>query len=62
MDAVNTIVSIIQSAEDATSAVTIISGMDHVLTSKKESSQLLNNRAKELGFRWDKGTGTYEVA
>lgn len=32
---------------------------EHALTSKKELGQLLNNRAKELGFKFSKAEGAY---
>lgn len=32
---------------------------EHALTSKKELGQLLNNRAKELGFKYSKAEGAY---
>lgn len=53
MTAAKGIVSAVESAEDATSAISALLGLDHALTSKKEASAMLNDRAKELGLIYD---------
>ena len=50
----------INTAEDATAAVTSLQALPHVLTSKKECSALLQARTKELGFRWNREAQAYE--
>ena len=51
---VKEIISKIRTADDANSAAEAIPELKHALTSKKESGVMLMNRAKELGFTWDK--------
>jgi len=53
MTAAKGIVSAVESAEDATSAISALLGLDHALTSKKEASAMLNDRAKALGLIYD---------
>lgn len=60
MAQVNEIVNGIVTAEDATKAAIDIPGLEHSLTSKKEASALLQAKAKELGFIWDKTSKSYK--
>ena len=48
------IVANVKTAEDATAAAQEIPKLPHVLTSKKEASAMLMERAKSLGFVWSK--------
>lgn len=44
----------VTTADEATAAVITMRGLEHALTSKKESSALLSEKAKAMGFKWDK--------
>lgn len=59
MAEVGAIVAAITNAEEATQAAKYIPSLEHVLTSKKESSALLNAKCKELGLKWSKAEGKY---
>ena len=52
----------IDSPQKATDAIKIACGMNHILTSEKESKAMLNHKAKELGFVWDKKENGYKCA
>lgn len=59
MEEATKIILSIETVEQANEAVKAIPALDHALTSKKEASALLNDRAKELGFTWDKTSKSY---
>lgn len=45
--------------DDLNQALDVIQGMDHALTSKKESGALLNAKAAELGFKYSRSAGGF---
>ena len=45
--------------DDLNQALDVIQGMDHALTSKKESGALLNAKAVELGFKYSRSAGGF---
>ena len=51
----------IKTVDDANAAVASLPSLNHALTSKKEASALLSEKAKELGFAWDKTSKGYIV-
>ena len=51
----------IKTVDDANAAVASLPSLNHALTSKKEASALLSEKAKELGFTWDKASKGYIV-
>lgn len=53
------IIAAINTAEEANAAAEILPNLEHALTSKKECSALLNERAKEIGLVWDKTNKKY---
>lgn len=53
------IIAAINTAEEATAAAELLPNLEHALTSKKECSALLNERAKEIGLVWDKTNKKY---
>lgn len=57
---VNTIVEAVTNAEEATEAVGKLTTLDHALTSKKEASAMLHEKATSLGFSWNKNEKRYE--
>ncbi len=59
MAQVAVIINGVTDAESANAAVATIPGMAHALTSKKEASTMLKNKAKELGLRFDADSGAY---
>lgn len=59
MAKVKEIIDGVTDAESATKAASAIPEMEHVLTSKKEASSLLQKKAKELGLKWDKVAKIY---
>ncbi len=59
MAQVAVIINGVTDAESANAAVATIPGMAHALTSKKEASTMLKNKAKELGLRFDAASGSY---
>lgn len=46
-------------ADTANACLKTIGGMEHVLTSKKESGKILNDKCKALGLVYSKATGSY---
>jgi hypothetical protein len=54
MAVVRNIVDGVTDAESANSAVEIIMGLDHALTSKKEASALLTAKTGTLGLKYSK--------
>lgn len=54
MEQVRSIVASVEDADSANDAVTCLKGMDHVLTSKTESSSLLMERARSIGLKYTK--------
>lgn len=59
MKEVREVVAAIQTAEDANAAAAALPGMNHALSSKREASVLLNERAKALGLKWDPISKSY---
>lgn len=59
MATVNDVVEAITNAEEATEAADELQKLDHVLTSKKEASALLTQKAASLSLRWDKDAKKY---
>lgn len=53
------IIAAINTAEEANAAAEILPNLEHALTSRKECGALLNERAKEIGLVWDKGSKKY---
>ncbi|MCH5186805.1 MAG: ATP-binding protein [Oscillospiraceae bacterium] len=52
----------IETAEDATHAIFVLSQLEHALTSKREASAMLKAKADELGFVLDKEKMMYREA
>ena len=48
-----------EDAESATAAASKLGELEHALSSKKESLNMLQAKAKELGLRWDKAGKRY---
>lgn len=61
MAKVKKIIDGVVDADTATAAAKAIPELEHVLTSKKEASALLQKKAKELGLKWDKVAKIYYV-
>ena len=61
MQEVRTALDGITTLEEINEAVADFQNLDHALTSKKEASSLLNKKARELGFVFDKNAGGYVV-
>ena len=59
MAQITAIINGVTDADSANAAVATIPGMAHALTSKKEASTMLNNKAKELGLVFDATAGAY---
>lgn len=57
---VHKIVDDIKTLEEANEAAGKLPKLDHALTSKKEASALLSNKAAALGFIWDKSVKEYK--
>lgn len=53
------IIGAIKTLDECNDAIDKVKGIDHALTSAKESASLLNAKAKELGFTLDKETKRY---
>ncbi len=53
MKQVREIVGAIQTADDANRAAAALPDMQHALSSKREASMMLNEKAKSLGLKWD---------
>lgn len=51
----------IKTVEDANKAAAEIPTWEHALTSKREASVMLNEKATSLGFEWDKSIGAYKA-
>lgn len=62
MEAGQSIVDSVVDAETAQAAGTHIKRITHALTSEKEIRAMLSNKIKDLGLKWDKGTGAYIAA
>lgn len=62
MEAVNTLVLTITDAESANAAVPLFKGIQHALTSERESALVWNARIKELGLFYDKVIKQYTEA
>lgn len=58
---VRKILNNIKTVDDANAAVASLPSLNHALTSKKEASAMLSEKAKELGFTWDKTSKGYVV-
>ena len=56
------IVGAVRTVDEANAAIETLQGLDHALTSKKESSAMLQSKATELGFVFDKVTKKYKEA
>lgn len=61
MGQVREIVNAIQSAEDANSAASALPNLNHALSSKREASALLNEKARSLGLKWDAESKSYKA-
>ena len=57
--AVKELIATVTNEDEANQALDAISGMEHALTSKKESGAMLNEKAKKLGLKYDKKAGAY---
>ena len=62
METVNTLVLTITDAESANAAVPLFKGIQHALTSERESALVWNARIKELGLFYDKVLKQYTEA
>lgn len=49
----------IKDLESADKAAAELPNLDHVLTSKREASAMLQSKTKELGFKWSKDAGRF---
>ena len=58
---VHKIIDGISTVDEATAAAQTLPTLEHALTSKKEASAMLNAKATELGFVWDKTAKAYKV-
>lgn len=56
---VTEIVESIHTIDEANAAAAAIPNLDHALSSLKEASAMLQNKAASLGFRWSKSDGGY---
>ena len=54
--------SLVSGPEDIADCAKLLEGLDHALTSNKESKAMLKARMQELGIVWDKATKTYKYA
>ncbi len=59
MEEVKAIIDGVTTAEEATAAAQSLPGLNHALTSKKEASAMLNAKATQLGFAWDRTAKAY---
>ena len=59
MEAVHQMVDSVKDIESANRAARDIPGLAHALTSKKEASALLNEKARSLGLTYSKSAGAY---
>lgn len=55
------VVSAVQTVEDANAAAQTLPTLEHALTSKKEAGAMLQARAAELGFVWDRSVKAYRT-
>lgn len=62
MEAVNTLVQTITDADSANAAMPVFKGINHALTSERESALVWNARIKELGLFYDKVLKQYTEA
>lgn len=62
MEAVNTLVQTVTDAESANAAMPLFKGINHALTSERESALVWNARIKELGLVFDKVLKQYTAA
>lgn len=62
MERAREIVSAITTPEEATNAIESIKILEHVLTSEKETRNILSSKIKELGYKFDKERGIYVCA
>jgi len=61
MAEVHKIVDAVKTVEEANAAAKSLPNLEHALTSKKEASALLSDRAAKLGFIWDKPVKKYRL-
>lgn len=61
MEAATSIIDNVQTLDDANAAIDSILSLEHDLTSKRESGELLKDKALSLGFVLDKQTKKYVV-
>lgn len=61
MTAVKSVIDGVVDADSATAAIESLKGLNHVLTSKKEASSMLQKKVKSLGLVLDKETHTYKA-
>lgn len=61
MNEVGKIIDGIKTVDDANTAVETLPTFEHALTSKKEASAMLNAKASELGFVWDRKAKAYKI-
>ena len=59
MEQAKAILGTVEGAESATYAAARLGELEHALSSKKESLNMLQAKAKELGLRWDKAGKQY---
>lgn len=59
MEQAKAILETVEDAESATAAAAKLGELEHALSSKKESLNMLQTKAKELGLRWDKAGKRY---
>ena len=62
IDGVKEMVEGVKDQDTANACLKAIGGMDHALTSKKESGMMLNAKCKALGLIYDKATASYVPA
>ena len=56
---VNEILDAVETAEDLTHAFEVLPNLPHVLTSKKEASAMLRDKAKAMNCTYDKENKCY---
>ena len=59
MAQVKIVVDAVKDAESANAAVAELMGYAHALTSQKEASVMLNEKAASLGLKYSKSNGGY---
>src|SRR5699024_2373550 len=59
MEQAKAILDTVEDGESATAAASKLGELEHALSSKREALAMHQNKAKELGLRWDKSEKRY---